>query len=173
MGMRDKMTEVKTTLITWGDKPAKRRRQHVENYTKIDTALLREMIRFCKPGDVANFDITFKNSSNGFKGMAYWSGCPYHNHPNPLITVGIGAGVKFPMIANNFLGRGYIPHLVLDREERIVDIIAHELRHFWQKKHPKGFRVWGARGRFSERDADAYAIRKVREWRKMKNEQNM
>jgi hypothetical protein len=27
-------------------------------------------------------------------------------------------------------------------------------------------RVWGARGQYSERDADAYAIRKVREFRK-------
>jgi len=28
--------------------------------------------------------------------------------------------------------------------------------------------VHGARGKFSERDADAYAIRKQREWRKTK-----
>ena len=26
--------------------------------------------------------------------------------------------------------------------------------------------VWGSRGRYSERDADAYAVRKLREWRR-------
>jgi hypothetical protein len=29
--------------------------------------------------------------------------------------------------------------------------------------------VWGSRGQYSNRDADAYAIRKVREWRKNHN----
>ena len=31
---------------------------------------------------------------------------------------------------------------------------------------PRGRRVWGARGQFSERDADAYAIRMLRAWRR-------
>jgi hypothetical protein len=54
----------------------------------------------------------------------------------------------------------------LSREEAFVHMIAHELRHIWHKKIPKGYRVWGARGLYSDRDADAYAIRKVREWRR-------
>lgn len=44
--------------------------------------------------------------------------------------------------------------------------MAHEARHFWQHKVRKGWRVWGARGRYSEVDAEAYTIRKLREWRR-------
>ena len=63
---------------------------------------------------------------------------------------------------------GYIDSLILSREEGLVHILAHELRHLWQKNHPKKRgRVWGARGQYSDRDADAYAIRKMREWRKI------
>lgn len=65
---------------------------------------------------------------------------------------------------------GYIKCLLLSREEAVVHLAAHELRHLWQKNHTgRRGKVWGARGRFSERDADAYAIRKTREWRHMKN----
>jgi hypothetical protein len=63
---------------------------------------------------------------------------------------------------------GYISKLILCREEALVSIAAHELRHLWHKNHPgKRGKVWGARGKYSERDADAYAIRKQRKWRKI------
>ena len=62
--------------------------------------------------------------------------------------------------------RGYLASAEYAQEEAIVHLVAHELRHLWQANVPKGQRIWGARGRFSERDADAYAIRKVRHWRR-------
>jgi hypothetical protein len=63
---------------------------------------------------------------------------------------------------------GYIPSLILSREEALVHILAHELRHFWQVNHKtKRGKVWGAKGVYSERDTDAYAIRKTREWRRL------
>jgi hypothetical protein len=63
---------------------------------------------------------------------------------------------------------GYIPCLILSREESTIYLLAHELRHLWQYKHKgKRGRVWGARGLYSERDTCAYAIRKTREWRKL------
>jgi hypothetical protein len=51
--------------------------------------------------------------------------------------------------------------------ERLVLIMAHELRHLWQGKTTsrRGY-VWGARGRYSEVDTEAYALRKLREWRR-------
>jgi hypothetical protein len=52
------------------------------------------------------------------------------------------------------------------QEEAIVHLVAHELRHLWQAKVKKGHRVWGARGQYSERDCDAYAIGVVRHWRR-------
>jgi len=60
----------------------------------------------------------------------------------------------------------YLPYLLLSSEEAFVHVTAHELRHLWQYKHKKGWRVFGAKPGLSERDADAYAIRKVRKWRK-------
>lgn len=62
----------------------------------------------------------------------------------------------------------YIDDLTLSREEAIVHVMAHELRHLWQSGHSdKRDMVWGSREKLSDRDADAYAIRKTREWRKL------
>ena len=67
-----------------------------------------------------------------------------------------------------FSNGGYISSIALSREESLVHTLAHELRHYWQMNHPgKRGKIWGARGKFSERDADAYAIRKTREWRRL------
>jgi hypothetical protein len=65
--------------------------------------------------------------------------------------------------------RGYLNNLVLSVEEALVHSLAHEFRHMWQWYYPSEKRSWGSKGRFSERDADAYAIRKVREWRRSRN----
>ena len=76
---------------------------------------------------------------------------------------------------------GYINCLLLSREEAVILVMAHELRHLWQMDHRRrrritegrrgeeGAGVWGSRGQYSNRDADAYGIRKVREWRKNHN----
>jgi hypothetical protein len=64
--------------------------------------------------------------------------------------------------------------LYLTREEYMVDLMAHELRHQWQhKKRPRTqytftVRNLGSRSYFRrERDSDAYALRMVREWPKI------
>jgi hypothetical protein len=66
---------------------------------------------------------------------------------------------------------GYISQLILSREEALISVAAHELRYHWQSNHwpSKRGRVWGAKGQYSNRDADAYAIRKLREWRRKHN----
>lgn len=50
--------------------------------------------------------------------------------------------------------------------EAMLYILAHEARHFWQHgmKNRRGY-AWGSRGRYSEIDAEAYAIRMLRKWR--------
>ncbi|OGA72887.1 MAG: hypothetical protein A3G81_22525 [Betaproteobacteria bacterium RIFCSPLOWO2_12_FULL_65_14] len=68
------------------------------------------------------------------------------------------------MILNDRNG-GYLPMVIGSRMEALVVLIAHELRHLWQAKHTRG-KVYGARGRFSERDADAYALRMLRRFRR-------
>ena len=135
----------------------------IKNYTDIDIENLREIIRFVKPSGVSNFDISFKNCTHAFRGVAYTKGCSYHSSAAPLVIVSIGRDDKFPM--SKRARKGYLSCDIYTRLEAFVFITAHELRHLWQELHPKGWRVWGARGQFSERDADAYAIRKLREWR--------
>jgi hypothetical protein len=71
--------------------------------------------------------------------------------------------------------RGYINDsnlLTAVRQNRgISSGVGSEIRHVWRSQIEEWERrrrgmVWGARGVFSERDADAFAIRKVREYRR-------
>ena len=140
----------------------------LKNNTDQNTDKLKEMIRHCKPNGVSNFDITFKNTQHdGIRGRAYYHGClMYHGNSNPYVVVLVGNGNKYPHRWDIGKGRGYIPYISLDQDEELVNVIAHELRHLWQAKVKTGHRVWGSRGRFSERDASCYAFKKMREWRK-------
>ena len=93
-----------------------------------------------------------------FYGRCYWGSEYIAAHiPDPSILRKVYAGA---------VGNGYLGWPACSWEEAVVALVAHEIRHLWQARHPKGWRVWGARGRMSERDADAYAIRKLREWRR-------
>jgi hypothetical protein len=144
----------------------------LENYTNIPNDKIREMISFVRPPGISNFDIKIKNYKFGtHRGRCYPEGCPgYHDTANPLVVVSITKNEKvFPLYESAKKGSGYINSLLLSREA-LVHVLAHELRHLWHKKIPKGYRVWGARGQYSDRDADAYAIKKVREWRSQSSE---
>lgn len=165
----------------------------IKNYTKFSTELIREIIAFVKPNGVSNFDISFKNSENGWKGKAYYAGCSYHERSLersgsaarnngkriPFITIGVPAirlvsgGRKYTTEKTRYkcprvtdYGKGYLRSVQFSPVEDMVHLVAHELRHLWQAKIKKGHRVWGSRGQFSERDADAYAIRMTRAWRR-------
>lgn len=138
-----------------------------KNTTKIPNEQLRQIIRFVKPSGLTKFSIWIKNSNYGFAGRAYSS--------MMYATIRIPKKNQYPYLRdvdsdrrNIVIGRatrGYLPSLILSKEEGIVNIIAHELRHLWQATHKRG-RIWGSRGKYSERDADAYAIRMMRKWRK-------
>lgn len=122
---------------------------------------IKEVVRFVKPNGVSNFDIYIKNlNRSDFGGRAYIYRLPDRKY----ITVRIGRGIKFPY--HRAKGGGYLPIVLYSYDEVLVYIIAHELRHLWHSKHPKGWRVWGSRGKYSERDACAYGIQKVRQWRR-------
>jgi hypothetical protein len=56
--------------------------------------------------------------------------------------------------------------------ESLVDVLPHEFRHAWQyeNKGKRRGKLWGVRrDAISEKDADGYAIRKLREWRRLYN----
>lgn len=165
-------------------------RVKLTNYTKVPAELIRDMIRFVTPSGVTGFDISFKNAGDGcLHGRAYTHGTCYHKRNGkcpPLVVIQVPKwyGAKDAAYRNKYCiapgagnprreqcrkrqsCRGYMPHECWTDHERLVDIIAHELRHLWQRRVKRGHRVWGARGQFSERDADAYAIRMTRAWRR-------
>lgn len=138
----------------------------LNNSTNIPDEKIRAFIRFTRPSGISNFDVMIKNNGHrGARGRAYTGGSSYHYSNNAFVVVSIQkTNSGYPMLWHE--RKGYLRHISFSREEDLLFVLAHELRHLWQKEHPRGYRVWGARGQFSERDADAYAIRKVREFRK-------
>lgn len=159
------------------------------NHTSVPDGLLRAIVRFVCPSGVTGYDITFKNSGDGFlTGWAYTYGTAYHQRGGkcpPLITISVPKwyGPDGNPRRGQWLGiqgrnprrilgrqrqacRGYMPGECWTDHESLVNIIAHEMRHLWQRKVKRGRRVWGARGQMSERDADAYAIHLTRQWRR-------
>ena len=136
----------------------------LKNYTALDTDWLRKVVAAVKPSNVTKFDISFKNmGGSGHRGVAYTNGCSYHSNNAPLVIVALGKA-KYPYKGPE--GKGYLGVTVYNIKEAAVEVIAHELRHLWQAKVKKGWRVWGAKGQFSERDADAYALRMLRAYRR-------
>jgi len=136
----------------------------LRNYTPLDQVWLRSVVAAVKPSNVSKFAISFKNcGSPHHRGRAYWAGCSYHSSSAPLVVVALGkASYPYRTIASG----GYIGFTLYSIAEAAVFITAHELRHLWQAKVKKGWRVWGSKGQFSERDADAYAIKMVRRFRR-------
>ncbi|WP_415907113.1 hypothetical protein [Oleiharenicola sp. Vm1] len=129
------------------------------NTTRVPSAFLREVVRFCAPGGCGPVRIWFKRCRRGnwFSGRCYAGRYVTCKIPDPYLLRAI-----YHTPAKN----GYMDWEACTFEEALVALVAHELRHIWQYRNPRGRRVWGSRGRMSERDADAYAIRKMREWRR-------
>jgi hypothetical protein len=136
----------------------------MRNYTPLDDAWLRKVIAAVKPANVTNFDISFKNCGyKGHRGRAYTKGCSYHGSWAPLVIVSLGKAT-YPYKTTS---RGaYLGVELYSLAEAAVFITAHELRHLWQGKIKKRWRVWGSKGQYSERDADAYALQMVRRYRR-------
>jgi hypothetical protein len=154
--------------------------RRIRNTTDIPRATIEEVISFVVPPGVAGFDIEVKNTPGTYKAKAYPRGSHYHATASAFIVLYLGKADKFPRrpalrdarltpadVRRMKRSLGYQPPPYLaTRLECLVFLAAHELRHLWQAKVKKGHRVWGARGQYSEKDADAYAIRMLRAWRK-------
>lgn len=128
----------------------------LKNSSGIPDEQIREIINFVKPQGVTKFDIEIKKSRFTFSGLA----CPLQNR----VLVKINKNLRFPYIKYPY--KAYLGFKAFALQECLVYVIGHELRHVWQGKHRKGWRVWGAKGRYSERDACAYGIHMMREWRR-------
>jgi len=129
-----------------------------KNTTDLPLDFIKEVYKFVVPPGVSGVELVVHNISEGCCGRAYPGG-------HRRVLVRIGPENTFPRKFMAYKGKGYLEHTYRNRNEAVVHIMAHELKHLWQEKHPLRGRVKGSRGQYSERDADAYAIRKVREWR--------
>jgi hypothetical protein len=123
------------------------------NYTDIPNEKVRDLIRFVRPAGISHMKVLVFNGR--FRGRC------------------IGRKIKCyipkdwkPQIVDN--GGAYLPIPIGSRIEALVVLLAHELRHVWQGRngHKRNGMVWGARGQYSERDADAYALRMLRHYRR-------
>lgn len=142
----------------------------LNNKTNIPSDLIREIIRFVRPSGISKFDVEVRNSGNyPFYGRAYHDGCAFHATADPFVVIRIGDEKKFPLILKKEKGTGYLPMEFGNRLECFVAVLAHELRHLWHAKVKKGWRVYGSKGQFSERDADAYALQMLRRFRRQFN----
>lgn len=146
------------------------------NHTDISSETLRAIIRAVRPPGIGNFDVRISNNADkGARGVAYTQGHSYHNTANPFIVVSVARTDARARHKGKARG-AYLPEVWGSRIEAVLWVLAHELRHMWQaggsldnRRHivrPRRGMVYGSRGRFSERDADAYALRMLRAFRR-------
>lgn len=147
--------------------------RRLRNSTPVPDALLREIEAVVMPpGGVPSYDLEVRRSHAHavIHARCYPSGSGYHETARPFIVLRIGQRQmqpRWPKAPSAPRRPGYLPEpWFASQVEEIVYVFAHELRHLWQSRVPRGRRVWGARGQYSERDADAYALRALRAWRR-------
>src|SRR5271165_6043528 len=115
-------------------------------------AFLKEVVQFATPAGTGPIKIWFKRAKPKRFSVCSWSDESY-----------ISARIPPPYVFQRpYKGAGG----ACTWEEAVVGLVAHTARSIWQWTNPNGRRVWGARGRLSGRESNAYAIRKVREWRR-------
>ena len=136
----------------------------------LDTETVKRIVQaVCLDGvKPSEFDVMVKNARCAMKGRAYTKGSAYHATARPFITAGLGHEANYPhtTIDGKDMGKGYLSFTLYTIVEGLVFILAHEIRHIWQGKYKGMKRVYGSKGIFSERDADAYAIHCVRRFRR-------
>lgn len=161
-------------------------RLQISKAANLDRALISDIIREVKPPGVTGFDVRIK--CGRIRGWAYTQGCTGRslkggrrnakgrhvwNIPYVVVYIPAYAERQGRIYHRSEPHKGYLGVTCYTRTEACVYILAHELRHLWQARVKKGHRVWGARGQYSERDADAYAIGRLRQWRRrMRNARN-
>jgi len=148
----------------------------LKNFTTIPDEMVREIIRHTVPSGVKNFDVRVSNLGRssvgsskraGIAGRAY-SRSGYHDRSCPFVVCRIDKleepSYYKPYQYGQHKGKQY---WLYNRVEKLVVLMAHELRHLWQykQKNKRGY-CWGSRGRASEVDTEAYAINRLRAWRK-------
>lgn len=130
------------------------------NKTDIPNDVIRDAVRFARPTGIKRFRVTVVNSKHAYAGWGSQHGVRIRintqaKYPRNLVTYQYG----------QLRGRRYYLGSLV---ECLIYILAHELMHTkqGQRGNCRG-KVWGARGRYSEIETESYAIRKLREWRRL------
>jgi hypothetical protein len=131
----------------------------VINKAKISKKLLNKIIRFVRPNHISIPKIYIRKvNSFSFYGAYY-----YPNGKPRRIYASVGFHDKFPtFVMRNKIGQkqGYATNFWINsQEEAFCYLIAHELKHHYQSTFKMAF---------SEKEADEYALKKLKNWRKKK-----
>lgn len=138
------------------------------NQTRLSDAKLRKIIRFVAPKGIKLPQIIIKDGNSKAIDGGY--------HPNDEIPaeccLKIAKYTEFPFlmeVSKKEKRKGYLSGFKLNnKEEALVYLLGHELRHCFQHQFPEAKRMGIRKNRYSESDADIYAVKKLYEWRKRK-----
>jgi hypothetical protein len=132
----------------------------LRNRTKILDKHLLEIIQFTDPGGLRKGHFMHVKPSR-FHPRGY--AMPGANQKS--ICIWVPKELKYPFTLGYHLRYCTLDDPILDEDEILIFLLAHELRHRWQSQHPRYREVFGSRVT-GEIDADAYAMHKVRAWRR-------
>jgi hypothetical protein len=134
------------------------------NNSGLPRSTVMSIVRATRPGGISNFDVRISTTKRGLRGKAYTRGSSYHSTADPFVIVQLPKTDRECRCIRKARG-AYLRVVIGSKMEALIYVLAHELRHLWQANHRIG-RVWGSRGKFSERDASAYGIRMLRRFRR-------
>lgn len=131
------------------------------NYSNFSDSFLKKAIKFCRPVGIDINTIVFKNSKTCYYGYCY---------PDKLkIVIGIGPHTFYPLAVRRtkkFINLGYASGFRLNsKKEALFYLLAHELKHLEQQMNKYFKREGSNRTKFSESDADLYALKILEKWR--------
>lgn len=145
----------------------------LKNDTNLPNVLVRELIRSVRPPGIEIKEVKIVNAGKHSSG----SGRAYTGRGRIKVRLPRQNNPQCRAIWKP--RKAYLGMAIGNRIELLIMLLAHELRHLWQgqgkgyngpfrveKPKPRKGMVWGSKGRFSERDADAYALHKIRQYRR-------
>jgi hypothetical protein len=142
-------------------------RMTIDNKSSIPTDVIKAAVNFVKPSGIKGFKVTVRDSKT------WWM---FRGHGNGLgITARINPKFKYPYRLHTYQ-RGQLKgrrYYLSSLTEALIYLLAHELMHTKQgQRHGKRRykKVWGARGKYSEIETESYAIRKLREYRRLSSQ---
>ena len=140
------------------------------NKSVYETELLNALIDFInKDLNVDVKEITFKTSRTLFRGQYQVKRKKIIVCTNPIKRL-YPYKIQYNRKTKNLnYYNGYLNYLLLNPYESLIHVLAHELRHVWQEENRKNRDKWihNSYGKFSNKDADSFAIKKTREARRI------